>query len=116
MSERGTVQDGRSGPEIQEFYVHRAGRQPARASAAIKARSRQLQQRRKHWAIVDLVGKGGHTFEPCLLPNGSKEPIKSSERNYPTPPKVFQSQLLRSPRRNALRFMSKKNTGTKIRT
>src|SRR5215469_11099956 len=40
MSERGTVEDGRSGPEIQELYVHRAVRQPAMASAAIKARSR----------------------------------------------------------------------------
>ena len=40
MSERGTVEDGRSGPEIQELYVHRAVRQPAKASAAIKARSR----------------------------------------------------------------------------
>jgi site-specific recombinase XerD len=32
-----------------------------------------LQQREEHWAIVDLVGKGG-TFEPCLCPSGSKRP------------------------------------------
>jgi len=53
MSERGTVQDGRSGPEIQELYMHRAVRQPAKASAAIKGEAGEeldftrLQQREK---------------------------------------------------------------------
>ena len=84
MSERGTVEDGRSGPEIQELYVHRAVRQPAKASAAIKARSRGraglhavTAARDNIGPLLILVGKGGHTFEPCLLPNGSKKPSSS---------------------------------------
>src|SRR5215469_15348298 len=44
--------------------------------------SRGYSSARQHWAIVDLVGKGGHTFEPCLLPNGSK---KTSSSGWPQP-------------------------------